>query len=162
MGSCDNQSRMSQWVPVAMNFATLSSQQSSTTNQIPRSDDFGMDIAYLTEDAYIDYRRRQDDLLQREFENIRQEFAKQHNHFEELKVDFLRMQGQMHNRSIRNLFLNIEPIGINQPGTGLVMPTLFPKRAYDFWRLRAPRTSAESTYSQECNISGRVYYRWLT
>jgi predicted nuclease with TOPRIM domain len=80
---------------------------------------------YITLDTYLDLRGKQVDL-------IRKEFQKQHDHFEdrcnglredienvkvnirllqvevgELKVDVNRMQGQMYNRSIRNLFTRI-------------------------------------------------------
>jgi polyhydroxyalkanoate synthesis regulator phasin len=143
---------------------------------------FGMaqpSSGYLTEDAYIEHRWAQDDL-------IRKEFEKHHNHVEahhrelrndldtvksdvgqlkidvkelkedvrqlkvdvaELKVDFQRMQGRMYNQSIRNLFIRITPIGVYRPGIGLVMPTDFPKNAHDFWKLRAPRNSSQSTFS---------------
>ncbi len=127
--------------------------------------------SYLTEDAYVEHRWAQDDL-------IRKEFEKHHNHVEErhrelrtdldnvnseveqlkidvrqlkvdvgeLKVDFQRLQGRLHNQSIRNLFIRITPIGVYQPGIGLVMPARFPKNAHDFWKLRTPRSSSQSTY----------------
>jgi len=129
---------------------------------------------YIALDAYIDLRGKQDDL-------IRKEFEKQHDHFEdrcnglredienvkvnisllqvevrELKVDVNRMQGQMYNRSIRNLFTRIAPIGIYQSDTGLVMPTKLTKNAHDFWKLRAPRTSSRSTYPKSCIRYDRV------
>lgn len=141
--------------------------------------------SYLTEDAYVEHRWAQDDL-------IRKEFEKHHNHVEErhrevrtdldgvkgdveqlkgdvrqlkydveglkkdvrqlkvdvgeLKVDFQRLQGRLHNQSIRNLFIRITPIRVYQPGIGLVMPARFPKNAHDFWKLRTPRSSSQSTY----------------
>jgi hypothetical protein len=139
---------------------------------------------YLTTDAYIEHRRAQDDLLRQEFEKHHNQLETRHRElredldnvkadvrelkvdfgelkvdFGELKVDFQRMQGQMYNRSIRNLFVRITPIGIYQPGTGLVIPARFPKNAHDFWNLRSPRTVSQCTYFPECLLAGRALCR---
>lgn len=112
---------------------------------------------YLTEDAYRQEQRAQDDFLSKEFEKqynrtetrhreLRDDHRKLRNDLDELKVEFQQMKGRMYNQSVRTLFLRITPIGVYQPGTGLVMPARFPKNAHDFWKLRAPRTSSQSTY----------------
>lgn len=134
---------------------------------------------YLTEDAYMEHRWAQDNL-------IRKEFEKHHNHVEarhrelredldnvkadvkelkddvrqlkvdvsELKVDLQRMQSKGNNRAIPNALWPIDEIGVYQPGTGLVMPSRFPRNAKEFWELKTPRTASQSAYFQNW------YFRW--
>jgi hypothetical protein len=141
-------------------------------------------VEYLTTEAYIEHRWAQDDLIRKEFEKHHNQLETRHRElredldnvkadvrelkvdfgelkvdFGELKVDFQRMQGQMYNRSIRNLFVRIEPIGIYQHDIGLVMPARFPKNAHEFWNLRAPRNASQCMYSPEHLLADRGFYR---
>ena len=50
----------------------------------------------------------------------------------ERKVDFRRIEGKMHNRSIRNPIVKITPIPIYQLGVGATYPNQFPTNARDF------------------------------
>jgi hypothetical protein len=95
--------------------------------------------------------------LKVDFGELKVDFGELKVDFGELKVDFQRMQGQMYNRSIRNLFVRIEPIGTYQHGTGLVMPERFPKNAHEFWNLRAPRNASHCAYSPVHLLAGRVF-----
>ena len=56
----------------------------------------------------------------------------------ERKVDFRRIEGKMHNRSIRNPIVKITPIPIYQLGVGATYPNQFPTNARDFWKLKSP------------------------
>lgn len=163
-------SRETSW-PEAIDFPlTLSSLRFMTTPRV-LSGMAQSNPRYLTEDAYRQEQRAQDDFLSKEFEKqynhtetrhrelrddhralrddhreLRDDHRKLRNDLDELKVEFQQMKGRMYNQSVRTLFLRITPIGVYQPETGLVMPARFPKNAHDFWKLRAPRTSSQSTY----------------
>ena len=55
-----------------------------------------------------------------------------------LKVDFLRMEGRMHNSSLHNPYLRITAIPVYQPTVGLMLPEKFPPTAYAFYELKTP------------------------
>jgi chromosome segregation ATPase len=109
----------------------------------------------------VDFGELREDLdnVKKDVRELKVDFGELKVDFRELKVDFQRMQGQMYNRSIRNLFVRIEPIGIYQHGTGLVIPERFPKNAHEFWNLRAPRSASNCNYSPVHLLAGRGFYR---
>jgi hypothetical protein len=64
----------------------------------------------------------------------------------ELKVNFARLQGQTHNRSVHNPYIRITPVVAYQPGKGMVEPEFFPKTAHEFFKLKRPNIAQESMY----------------
>jgi hypothetical protein len=58
----------------------------------------------------------------------------------ELNVNILRISRQQYNNRLTNLYARLEPIPVYRPGEGILMPTVFPKNAYDFWHLKSPKS----------------------